>query len=198
MAETPESGFLLPDPATEDVAEFWAGTARGELLMQACGRCGRWRFPPRPMCPHCRATDVRWEPTSGRATIWSFVVPHPPLLPAYAELAPYNVIVVALAEDPTIRLVGNLVTRDDGPINEIDPATIEIGAPVRIVFARVDDVHLPRWVREHAQDAGRTRLSERAGSSRDTRVGGTGGDPPAPAASRSSGRLAPFRRADAT
>lgn len=141
------TGFLLPDLETEDGAPFWEGTARGELLVQTCGACGKWRFPPRPMCPHCRSTETRWEPASGRATIWSFVVPHPPLLPAYAELAPYNVIVVALDEDPSIRMVGNLLASPDGAINEIDPATIRIGAPVRVVFQRVDDVTLPRWAR---------------------------------------------------
>jgi len=84
---------------------------------------------------------------SGRATIWSFVVPHPPLLPAYAELAPYNVIIVSLDEDPSLRLVGNLVASADGSMNEIDPSTIRIGEPVRVVFTRIQDVHLPRWVR---------------------------------------------------
>lgn len=142
-----KTGFLLPDLESEDGAEFWAGTARGELLVQACGACGRWRVPPRPMCPSCRSLDVRWEPASGRATIWSFVVPHPPLLPAYAELAPYNVIVVALDEDPTIRMVGNLLAHPDGAINEVDPATIRIGEPVRVVFQAVEDVTIPRWVR---------------------------------------------------
>ena len=143
----PETGFLLPDVDTEDGAPFWAGTARGELLVQACGKCGRWRFPPRPMCPNCRSVETRWEPASGRATIWAFVVPHPPLLPAYAELAPYNVIVVALDEDPTIRMVGNLLASPDGAINEIDPATIEIGEPVTVVFQQQEDVTIPRWVR---------------------------------------------------
>ena len=141
------SGFLLPDVETEDGAPFWAGAARGELLVQACGACGRWRFPPRPMCPHCRSVETRWEPASGKATVWGFVVPHPPLLPAYAELAPYNVIVVALDEDPTIRLVGNLLASPDGAINEVDPTTIEIGEPVRVVFQQVEDVAIPRWVR---------------------------------------------------
>jgi len=99
------------------------------------------------MCPHCRSVDTRWDIASGRATIWSFVVPHPPLLPAYAEIAPYNVIVVALDEDPTIRMVGNLLASPDGAINEIDPATIQIGEAVRVVYQQVDDVALPRWVR---------------------------------------------------
>ena len=31
--------------------------------------------------------------------------------------------------------------------NEIDPAAIRIGEPVRVVFAHVEDVALPRWVR---------------------------------------------------
>jgi uncharacterized OB-fold protein len=89
--------------------------------------------------------DVTWSPMSGRGTVWSFVVPHPPLLPAYADQAPYNVVVVALDEDPALRLVGNLVTSADGAINEL--LDISIGATVRVVFAEVsDDVSLPRWV----------------------------------------------------
>ena len=104
-------------------------------------------MPPRPMCPYCRSIDVTWVETSGRGKVWSFIIPHPPLLPAYAELAPYNVVVVALEEDPTIRMVGNLVEDARGSINAIDPATIRIGEPVRVVFAPVEDVALPRWVR---------------------------------------------------
>ena len=142
-----KTGFLLPDVESEDGAAFWAGTARGELLVQACGSCGTWRFPPRPMCPHCRSLEVRWEPASGRATIWSYVVPHPPLLPAYAELAPYNVIVVALDEDPTIRMVGNLLEHPEGAINDLDASTIVIGASVRVVFQVVEDVTMPQWTR---------------------------------------------------
>ena len=71
----------------------------------------------------------------------------PPLLPADQELAPYNVIVVALEEDPTIRFVGNLVAGPDGEINEVDPAAIAIGDPVHVVFHQVEDVTLPRWVK---------------------------------------------------
>ena len=139
--------FVLPDLESDDSAPFWAGTARGELLVQACDACGRWRFPPRPMCPHCRSVETKWEAASGHATVWSDVVPHPPLLPAYAELSPYNVIVVALDEDPKIRMVGNLLASPEGAINEIDPATIQIGEKVRVVFQQIDDVALPRWVR---------------------------------------------------
>jgi len=142
-----EAGWLLPDLDEPNTAGFWEGTARGELLVQACGSCGKWRMPPRPMCPHCRALDTRWERTSGRGRVWSFIVPHPPLLPAFAAYAPYNAIIVELEEDPTIRFAGNLVTSADGEIGEIEPATITIGEPVRVVFHQIDDVALPRWTR---------------------------------------------------
>jgi uncharacterized OB-fold protein len=100
-------GDLLLPGSDDDSAPFWDATVRGELRMQACGRCGRLRFPPRP-----------------------------------------NVVVVTLDEDPTLRLVGNLVTSAEGAIGEVDPAAIEIGAPVRVVFAPLtDEVALPRWVR---------------------------------------------------
>ena len=142
-----ESGWLLPDIDNETTAPFWEGCARGELLVQACGACGKWRMPPRPMCPHCQSTDATWVRTSGRGRVWSYIVPHPPLLPAFAEVAPYNAILVELDDDPLIRFAGNLVTSADGAINEIDPSTIEIGQPVRVVFHQIDDVSLPRWVR---------------------------------------------------
>ncbi len=142
-----ETDLMLPDLEDEESAGFWLGAAEGELRVQTCSACNRRRMPPRPMCPHCRSIDYTWEATSGRGRIWSFVVPHPPLLPAYAELSPYNVIVVELDEEPTIRFVGNLLASQDGPINEIDPATITIGEPVKVVFQQVGDVTIPRWIR---------------------------------------------------
>jgi uncharacterized OB-fold protein len=140
-------GWILPDLDNQDAAGFWQGTARGELCMQRCSDCGQRRMPPRPMCPHCRSLNSEWEPMSGQGTIWSFVVPHPPLLPAYSDLAPFAAIVVSLDEDPSLRIGGNLVASADGPVNEIDPTTIQIGEPVRVVFTQVDDVALPRWTR---------------------------------------------------
>ena len=142
-----ETAWLLPDLADPTTAPFREGCARGELLVQVCASCGSKRMPPRPMCPRCRSLELRWEASSGRGRIWSFIVPHPPLLPAFSEVAPYNAIIVELDEDPLIRFAGNLVVSADGEINEIDPTTITIGEPVQVVFHRIDDVYLPRWTR---------------------------------------------------
>ncbi len=157
------SPLLLP-PADEESAGFWEGTEACELRIQACTTCGRLRHPPRPMCPWCRSTGRAWRSVSGRGTIWSFVVPHPPLLPGYSELSPYNVAVVAIAEDEGIRLAGNVVPRSvvtpegvaapgvlDDAVNLVDTDTLEIGASVHVAFGarqgpESQRLVLPYWV----------------------------------------------------
>jgi uncharacterized protein len=140
--------FLRP-ALDDDSAGFWEGCAAGELRVQRCNTCGHRQFPPRQQCPACQGFDLGWEAVSGRGTIWSFAVPHPPLLAAYASFAPYNVVVVALDEDPTLRMVGNLIAQDGASIDSVDPGTIVIGEPVRVSFDRRsdDEVTYPRWVR---------------------------------------------------
>jgi uncharacterized protein len=147
-------GFLLP-LGDEESDGFWEGTSAGELRVQFCDACGVPRFPPRVMCPECQSTERSWRAVSGQGTIWSFVVVHPPVLPAYAPYVPFPVITVTLEEKPSLRMVGNLVTGPGGDINGVDPATIEIGEPVRVVFSarsRPDgtEVYLPQWVRDPA------------------------------------------------
>ncbi|MFG1668894.1 Zn-ribbon domain-containing OB-fold protein [Streptomyces sp. Y7] len=133
-------------PVTDpDGAPFWQYAAQGELRVQSCADCGEPRFPPRPCCPHCQSFATEWRLMSGHGRIWSYVVPHPPLLPDYAEQAPYNVIVVELADAPRIRLVGNLVTGPGAALGSLPPDRIRIGAKVQAVFA---DAGLPQWVLE--------------------------------------------------
>ncbi|MFF8972276.1 Zn-ribbon domain-containing OB-fold protein [Streptomyces sp. NPDC014995] len=140
---------MLEPLVDTDGAPFWQYAARGELRVQSCAGCGEPRFPPRPCCPHCQSFASEWTPVSGQGRIWSYVVPHPPLLPDYAEHAPYNVVLVELAEAPRIRLVGNLVREAGAPLGSVPSERLRIGARVRAVF----DVGgpspcLPQWVLE--------------------------------------------------
>jgi len=140
-------GLILPDVDHPEAAPFWAGCAAGELRVQACASCGRRRMPPRHMCPSCNSFDAQWDVMSGRGRLWSAVIPHPPLLPAYGDQAPYNVVVVELDDDPSIRFVGNVVTEAGAPLNSIEPHAVEIGDEAQAVFSHVaDDVWLPQWV----------------------------------------------------
>ncbi|WP_330349186.1 Zn-ribbon domain-containing OB-fold protein [Streptomyces sp. NBC_00582] len=133
-------------PVTDpDGAPFWKYAARGELRVQTCADCAEPRFPPRPCCPHCQSFASEWRPMSGRGRIWSYVVPHPPLLPDYAARAPYNVILVELADAPRIRLVGNLVRHAGAPLDSFPPDRVRIGARVQAVFTAEG---LVQWVLE--------------------------------------------------
>jgi len=146
-APSPAPEPLLP-VCDDDARPFWEATRRGRLCVQRCRDSGRLIFPPRPLSPWGRHREPEWVEVSGRGHIWSFVVPHPPLLPAFMPVTPYNVVLVALDEDPRIRLAGNLLAREGGAIDEVDPATIEIGAAVRVVFDPVTpEFHFPRWLR---------------------------------------------------
>ncbi|MGW7270344.1 Zn-ribbon domain-containing OB-fold protein [Streptomyces sp. NPDC054864] len=147
---TTETEPLLSPTIDTDGAPFWEYAARGELRIQACADpgCGELRWPPRPCCPHCQSFESEWRRMTGRGRIWSYVRPHPPLLPAYAEHAPYNAIIVELAEAPRIRLVGNLVAAPDAPLNSVDPERLRIGAKVQVTFTDVNGIAMPRWLLE--------------------------------------------------
>ena len=92
------------------------------------------------MCPRCQSFECVWVPVSGRGTVYSWVVAHPPLLPAFAALAPLVVLLVELEEGQDLRIVGNLL----GEGSE----EIAIGMPVEVDFEQVaPDVVLPQWRR---------------------------------------------------
>ncbi len=132
---TPSRPLPQPDDASRP---YWEAAKRRELVVQRCGACRRLRFPPQPMCDACRSLAVEWAPMSGRGTIFSFVVAHPPVLPAFQERAPFAIVLVELDEDPRLRIVGNLL--------QVPPAAARIGLPVEVAFEDVSDaITLPQW-----------------------------------------------------
>jgi uncharacterized protein len=111
-----------------DSEMFWRFCKAHELRVQRCNECGVHRYFPRPRCPSCRSASFEWARCSGDAVIHSYTICHPPVLPAFAERAPYNVIVVQLEEGPF--MVSNLVGGDDG---------LRVGLAVEVCFTDIDD-----------------------------------------------------------
>ena len=143
-----ETAWLLPDLANPTAGRVLGQAARAascscrRARRAGCGACRPGRCARAAGRSTCAGSSHRDAAASGRSSF-----PIPRCCPAFAEVAPYNAIIVELEEDPAIRFAGNLVTGPDGEINEIDPATITIGEPVTVVFHRIDDVSLPRWTR---------------------------------------------------
>jgi len=110
-----------------DTEFFWNGLRDHKLLIQHCTRCGAPRHPPRPMCPKCRS--LGWDPieSSGRGTVYSYVMPLEPRFPFFDY--PYIVALVQLAV--VVRLVSNLCG--------IDPADVTVGMPVEVFYQTFDN-----------------------------------------------------------
>ncbi|HEY2105209.1 MAG TPA: OB-fold domain-containing protein [Candidatus Binataceae bacterium] len=131
------SNFPSPIPDF-DAEEFWAGCNRGELMMQRCAACTKFRWLPRPMCPFCNSLDREWVKVSGRGKVYTYTVITHPVHPAAVSRVPYNVAQVRLEEDPDLILVTNLV----GLKNE----EIRIDMPVQVVFDEHEPgVKLPKF-----------------------------------------------------
>ena len=45
----------VPD---RDSAPYWSALAQGRLEVQQCLDCGRWTWPPRPVCSKCQSDDL--------------------------------------------------------------------------------------------------------------------------------------------
>lgn len=107
---------------------FWDAARARKLVVQKCDDCGRLRFPPELGCFYCGSLKSTWTPVSGRATLYSWTIAHPPLLPFFHARAPWPVVAVQLEEGP--RLISNLV---GVPVEQY-----EIGMPLKADFEDVD------------------------------------------------------------
>ncbi len=124
-----QHGVLQP-LADEDSRWWWEGIAQQRLLLPRCTKCARYFFPPQPTCPYCGSSQ--WEPieASGHGRVYSWVVVHVPLDPAFQRDVPYTIAAVELDEGPRVF----------GRVN--DEALISEGAPAQAIFYTVDDVPL--------------------------------------------------------
>jgi uncharacterized protein len=124
----------VPEPDGLD-APYWAGTRRGELLVQRCDRCRTWQWGPEWLCHGCLSPDMGWVRADGRGVIYSWERAWHPVHPALKAHGPYIVVLVELPHAGGIRMLGNLLG---------DPRqTVTIGAPVEAVFEPHDDASVP-------------------------------------------------------
>jgi acetyl-CoA acetyltransferase/uncharacterized OB-fold protein len=112
---------------------FWTAGADGSLRVQGCTDCKTLVHPPVPICPACGSRSWEAAPVSGRGTVVGFTVNHHKWVPGFET--PYVIAIVALSEDPTVRLTTNIVG--------CDPDDVHVGQEVMVRFEQHDDVWLP-------------------------------------------------------
>ena len=114
---------------------FWEGCARGELVLQRCGRCGVIQHRPRALCASCLSSEILHFVASGRGTIYTYTITHQNQAPGFREAVPYVLAYVELDEGP--RLLTNIV--------ECALEQVRIGLPVQVDFADEDGFSVPRF-----------------------------------------------------
>ncbi len=123
---------VAPPVTDDDNRFFWDGVRDGRLLIQRCVGCGELRHPPGPMCPRCLSLEWDTVESSGRGTIYTWVVSHHPTEPDDAAR-----VVVLVDLDEGVRLVANLTG--------VAWPDVQNDAPVELFFADVDGVALPQF-----------------------------------------------------
>lgn len=107
---------------------FWEGLGRGQWQSTCCEACGKFTFPPKPVCPHCWSDRMAWKPLSSRGTLYSWTRIHA-APKVFVDEAPYAVCVVDL--DIDLRIATRLV--------EHEGKDFQCGMPVKLVVLQFAD-----------------------------------------------------------
>ena len=107
--------------ASKDTKFFWVGVNAHQLRIQKRAD-GCLQHPPVPALWLDRDAETEYQVASGKGTVFSFVVHHAPKVPG--RTLPFVIALVELEEG--VRMLGEL--------RNVDPASVEIGMPVRAMY----------------------------------------------------------------
>ncbi len=100
------------------------------LLCSRCQDCGRAAFPAQASCAACCSTDVQVEELPRRGTLWTYTVQR------FMPKTPYNSGETQETFQPYgvgyVELPGGV--RVEGRLTENDPANLQIGMDMELVF----------------------------------------------------------------
>ena len=114
-----------------DATRWNAQLGAGVVELARCAEAGHVFFPPMPGCPDCGSTQIEPIQSSGRGTIYSWVVVHRTLVAPFTDQTPYAIVAVDLAEGA--RVFGRWLGRED----ELAASVTVTAAPYRADGASV-------------------------------------------------------------
>src|ERR1700738_4025896 len=118
----------VPQP-TELNRFYWEAVAQHRLELLRCRACGHYVHYPRAACDACQATELAPEEISGRGTLYSYSVVMQASHPYFVDKVPYVIGVVAIDEEPSVRIPTGIV--------DCEEAELRCDMPVEVVFREV-------------------------------------------------------------
>jgi uncharacterized protein len=116
-----DANAMMRPASSRDTKFFWDGVNAHELRIQKRSD-GTLQHPPVPALWQDKEAPIEYQVASGKGTVFSFVVHHAPKVPG--RTLPFVIALVELEEG--VRMLGEL--------RNVDPATVEIGMPVRATY----------------------------------------------------------------
>jgi uncharacterized OB-fold protein/acyl dehydratase len=121
VPEDLDADAMMRPAASRDTQFFWDGVHAHELRIQKRPD-GSLQHPPVPAVWQDKDVPIDFVVASGKGTVFSYVVHHAPKAPG--RTSPFVIALVEL--DEGVRMLGEL--------RNVDPATVEIGMPVRATY----------------------------------------------------------------
>jgi uncharacterized protein len=116
-----DADAMMRPASSRDTKFFWDGVNAHELRIQKRAD-GSLQHPPVPALWQDKELPIDYVVASGKGTVFSFVVHHAPKVPG--RTLPFVIALVELEEG--VRMLGEL--------RNVDPATVEIGMPIRATY----------------------------------------------------------------
>jgi uncharacterized protein len=116
-----DADAMMRPASSRDTKFFWDGVNAHELRVQKRAD-GSLQHPPVPALWQDKELPIDYVVASGKGTVFSFVVHHAPKVPG--RTLPFVIALVELEEG--VRMLGEL--------RNVDPATVEIGMPIRATY----------------------------------------------------------------
>jgi uncharacterized protein len=147
MMAIQRADFPLPDVDDAITAPFFAAAATGALVIPRCEACAAFVWYPVERCPTCAGTPV-WTPVSGRGSLFSWAIVRRAFLPAFAEQVPFVTALIALEEDPFVRVPSYVVDADPESLTA-DQAVVVDFRPLRFPTVPNRSVIVPMFRPAH-------------------------------------------------
>lgn len=118
------------------IEQFYKFIGERKIMGVKCDKCGKIFVPPRPLCPNCLSTSLRWIQLKGRGKLITYTVIH--VAPErFQHLAPYIFGIIEL--DEGVRL--------PGIIQGVKPEDVKLDMILEVDFNVDIPSTWPQWPR---------------------------------------------------
>ncbi len=108
----------------KETGPYWQHLSEHRMSILRCQACKNWIHPPLVACPECQSTDLKFEPIAGTGTVYTYTISFVAF--GVGIKTPYVLALVDLDEQPSLRIVTNIVNSELGDVT--------FGMKVRVVY----------------------------------------------------------------